>query len=186
MNRRGSTLTTAVIIGSLVTAGCSQDPSESTPGKVTSGQLRAAALPSGLFVNQAPPGGRSVADLKADTSASGQVVIHGRIGGRREPFVDGVAVFLLADTGMKSCAELHGDACKTPWDYCCEPRESLAANTATIQVVDADGKPLRVDLKGQPGISPLAELTIAGEIAQRDGGTLVINARKIHAKQSVE
>jgi hypothetical protein len=184
MYRYSSTLIIAVVVSSLVATGCSQDPGESKPGGTTSGQPQTAKVLAGLFVDQAPPNGRSVADLKADTNASGQVVVHGRIGGRVNPFVDGAAVFLLADSSMKSCDELHGDSCKTPWDYCCEPRESLAANTATIQVVDANGKPLRIDLEGQAGMSPLAKLTIAGEIAQRDGGTLVINARRIYVEPS--
>ena len=180
MKTRTYGLVLAVAVGSLVIMGCSGDSGESKADGATSGQRQAATLPSDLFVDQAPPDARSVADLKADTSATGEVVVYGRVGGRVKPFVDHAAVFLLADTSMKSCDQLHGDACTTPWDYCCEPRDSLTAKTATIQILGDDGKPLRVDLNGQAGISPLAELTIAGEIAQRDGGSLVINARKIH------
>ena len=161
--------------------GCDRRPTEASEHSAGAAPLPAAALPADLFVDEAPAEPRSVADVKADVSATGDVVIHGRIGGRRKPFVDGAAVFLLADTSMKTCIELHGDGCKTPWDYCCEARESLAVKTATIQIVGPDGKPLRVGLEGTHPLEPLARVTIAGEIAPRaDGGTLVINAQKIH------
>ena len=161
--------------------GCERQATKASERSAGAAPLPAAALPSDIFVDEAPAEARSVADVKADTSATGDVVIHGRIGGRAKPFVDGAAVFLLADASMKTCTERHGDSCRTPWDYCCEPRESLAAKTATVQILGPDGKPLRVGLEGTHPLETLARLTIAGEIASRaDGGTLVINARKIH------
>lgn len=139
-----------------------------------------AALPADLFLDNAPRDARGVADVKADTDGPTNVVVHGRIGGRPKPFVDGAAVFLLADASMKTCDELHGDGCPTPWDYCCEPRESLSAKTATVQIVDADGRPLPINVKGQHGLDPSAHVTIVGTVAERsDGKTLVINARNI-------
>jgi len=159
--------------------GCEQKPQPTVPAADSSAS--AAALPAGLFVDAPPAGARNVAEVKADAEASGEVVIQGRIGGRPEPFVNGAALFLLADSAVKTCDELHGDGCPTPWDYCCEPRESLAAGTATVQVLGADGRPLRVGLNGQHGLSPKATVTLVGDVAPRvDTSTLVINARRIH------
>lgn len=160
--------------------GCEQKtaaPQEQTAQPATAA---AAALPAGLFVATAPDGARGVHELKADADAQQEVVVHGRIGGSRAPFVDGVAVFLLADSDMKSCAEEPGDQCPTPWDYCCEPRDSLTANTLTVQVVGADGKPLRLSLDGQHGLKPLQEITVVGDVALRDGQALVVNAKRIY------
>ncbi|MHC5109023.1 MAG: hypothetical protein ACYTHJ_03995 [Planctomycetota bacterium] len=164
----------------LVPAGCKE---KSPPQAASSGAAptaKAAALPPALFADQAIPGAKSVAEVKSDQSLAGDVIVQGRVGGRKEPFVDGVAIFLLADSTMKSCDELHGDTCTTPWDYCCEPEESLNAKIVTVQVVGSDGKPLRVGLNGKHGIEPLARLTVAGEVANRSAGALVINASKIH------
>ena len=161
--------------------GCERKPQDTSRGSTAAAPGKAAALPPGLFVARAPARARAVAEVKADANAPSEVVVRGRIGGRREPFVGGAAVFLLADSRLTPCNELHGDNCPTPWDYCCEPRESLAAKTATIQVVGDDGKPLRVNLNGTQGLEPLAELTIAGEIVPRgDTGTLMINAKRIY------
>ncbi len=165
-----------LLSSAMIGGGCER--TAAPPGASAGGAAAGTTLPAELFVSQAPAGARSVAEVRADPSLTGEVVVQGRVGGRQEPFVDGAAVFLLADAGMKSCRELHGDSCKTPWDYCCEPPEALAARIATIQVVGSDGKPLRADLKGK--IQPLALLTLSGTVARRDAGTLVINATRIH------
>ncbi len=173
----------ALACAGLTLTGCEQKQNETKKPADASAEQAASALPPELFVSEAPSGARSVGEVKADASAGGDVVIHGRIGGRKRPFVDGVAMFLLADVGMKPCDQLHGDDCPTPWDYCCEPRESLHAKTATIQVVGPDGKPLRERIKGAHGLKALVEIVVAGKIAQRDdSGTLVINADKIYVK----
>jgi hypothetical protein len=174
----------SVLVLGLVMTACERKASSKERVREEAASVERITLPPDLFVDQAPAGARGVGALRADASANGRVVLQGRIGGRVEPFVDGAAVFLLADKSMKACNELPGDGCPTPWDYCCEPRDSLAAKTATVQVVDADGKPLRVGLEGRNGLKPAAELTIAGEVAQRESGSLVINARKIYVKPS--
>ncbi len=175
------TFAIALTTGLLLTSACKKD--EAAPAAVA--QTSATPLPSSLFVNEAPPNARAVGELKADAQATGEVVVFGRIGGRAEPFVDGMAAFILADRSMKQCNELHGDTCKKPWDYCCEPRESLAAKTATIQIVDAHGTPLRTAAQGQHGLTPMAEVTIAGTILPRpDTSVLVINASKIYVKKA--
>lgn len=166
-----------VAFAALALAGCK--PSESDKPRDES-TAATAELPQALFVASAPAGAKEVIQLKSDAPASGEVVIHGRIGGRGTPFVNGAAVFVLIDSSLKPCNELPADSCSRPWDYCCETPETLKTSTATIQVVDEAGKPIRLDLKGQHGLEPLAELTVAGEIARHDDGTLVINAKQIH------
>ncbi len=180
---RNAVALTGMIALVLFVLGCEQKPTAETAagaGANAPSKTKTASLPADLFTEEAPEEARPVGEIKADADADGDVVIHGRIGGTRDPFVDGAAVFLLADTSMKPCNELHGDSCPTPWDYCCEPRESLAAKVATIQVVDEAGKPLRVDLDGKHGLLPLTEITVAGEIASREGGNLVVNAKRIY------
>ena len=164
----------------LVLTGCK----ESSKAKEASSSVsQLPSLPAGLFVQEPIEGAKSVSEVKADLNLSGEVVGHGRIGGRSEPFVDGVAVFILADSSMKSCDELHDDACKTPWDYCCEPTESLSANIATIQIVDANEKPLSVGIQGKHGLEPLARVAVAGHIVSRENGNLVISAKKISVRK---
>lgn len=172
---------TAGLLASVSLVSCGQPPREAANRTAAATSPQTAALPSDLFVQAPPAGARSVSEVKGDLAAKGPVVIHGRIGGRTAPFADGAAVFLLADMSMKPCNELHGDSCPTPWDYCCEPANSLTARVATIQIVDDSGKPLRIGVKGRNGLSPLAEVTIAGEIVPRDStDALLINAQGVY------
>ncbi len=178
-----SPLSFAITLAAVVLFGCEQQPVQQANAPTPDPETATAGLPTDLFVETAPEGARSVADIKADATATGPVVVTGRIGGRPEPFVEGAAVFLIADAEMKDCKQLHGDGCPTPWDYCCEPPDSLAAKIATIQIVDPDGKPLHIDVSGEHGLNPLATVTIAGEIARRGEGSLVINAQQIHVAE---
>src|SRR5205085_1318727 len=100
-------------------------------------------------LSAAPAGDKPVEDVKASAKPGDAVAMRGRIGGGTEPFVEGRAVFTLVGRALPSCSDNMGDACKTPWDYCCETAEDIATHAATVQVVDAAGAPLRLDLKGQ-------------------------------------
>lgn len=164
-------------------AGCEREENAGETAVKPTAQKAAAELPDALFVELAPDGARSIAEVKADTEASGRVVVKGRIGGRKNLFVDGAAIFLLADTSMKSCKDRDKDKCATPWDYCCEPPDSLNAKVATVQIVGDDGRPLRVDIQGRDGLEPLATIVVSGEIVRQSGsGALVINAEHIHVE----
>ncbi len=164
--------------------GCERSaPQAGDPGN-QSGTERAAtaALPADLFVTVEPPGARPVGEVKQGPAATGDIVVRGRIGGRTDPFVAGRAVFMLADAALPTCAERHGDGCPTPWDYCCEPRDKLIANTATIQVVGPDGQPLRTDVANTHGLKPTAEVVVVGTVRTHDAGALVVDARQIWVK----
>jgi hypothetical protein len=73
------------------------------------------------------------------------------------------------------------DTCKTPWDSCCEPAEVRTAKSATVQVVGADGKPLKAGLKGVGGLAPLKHVVVAG-IARHAPGSdvLLVEANQIY------
>lgn len=136
----------------------------------------AASLPTDFFLTKQPDGAKSVEEIKASAKAGDRVVIRGRIGGSKTPFVEGRAVFTLMGPGLKACSDNAEDKCKTPWDYCCETPESIAKHSAMIQVVDAAGNPLRVDFKGNNGLKELSEVVIEGSVKQATDKILVINA----------
>jgi hypothetical protein len=167
---------TSVLVLGLGMTAC--DRAESAGGAVPRVEP-AAVLPATLFASSAPGQAREVGAVRADAALRGPVVVHGRIGGRAEPFVDERATFLLVDTSLPTCNERHGDGCPTPWDYCCETPQTILANTLTIQVVDSSGRLLKTSLEGQHGLKPSARVTVEGEIVQRDESAVIVNARSI-------
>jgi len=151
----------------------------------TSMHVSKAPLPSGFFVEKQPENAKDVSEIrKAGTLKAGdEVVLRGRVGGSKEPFVAGRAVFTLMGRGLKACNENPGDKCSRPWDYCCETKEEILGNSITVQVVDAKGQILRTDMKGRRGLKELSEMVVVGKVASADGKAVVVNATAIHAAQ---
>lgn len=145
-----------------------------------------SALPASLRLGAAPDAARGVKDVKASAKEGDEVVIRGRIGGSRAPFVDGRAMMTLVDLdGVTSCAamEMGGDGCETPWDYCCEPAEVLVPHTATVQVVGPDARPLAVDIRKLEGLEPLKVVVVKGVVGPRpDPAVLIVNATGIYVE----
>lgn len=113
-----------------------------------------------------PSAAAPVADAKAAAAEGDEVVVRGRIGGRRDPMSADSAAFVIIDPALPSCADNPDDGCPFPWDYCCETPETIAANNATVQVVDADGRPIETDLRSF-GFEPLDEVVVVGVVAPR-------------------
>ena len=145
-----------------------------------SGSSPRASLPPDFFADKEPPGAKSVEEAKKSAKVGETMTIRGRVGGSKEPFVEGRAIFTIMGPGIKPCgADSPMPECKTPWDYCCELPEDIAAHSAVIQVVDAGGSPLRLSLRGQHKVMELSELVVVGRVKQIEKNLLVINATKI-------
>jgi len=139
-------------------------------------------VPEAVFTTVVPQNVRDVSEVRKASPApkvGEEITLRGRIGGSKEPFVPGRATITLVGRGIKACSENPDDACKFPWDYCCETKADITANSATIQLVDAKGQVLRTDLKGRRGIKELSSLVITGKVAVSDSKALVINATSI-------
>ena len=165
-------------------AGC--DRGDATQSSSTSGSTTANAepLPANLVLTEAPANPKNVGALVKDAKDGEEVVLIGKVGGRKDPFVAGRAVMAVVDATQQSCKDIEGDNCPTPWDYCCVSQEQLVPNLATVQFVGADGKPLKADLSSVSGLKPLSEVVVKGT-AQRgpDGKSLLVNATGVYVKK---
>ena len=163
--------------------GCDNDAT-STSVAPPAAAASADALPAGLLLAEAPAGAKDVVAARKDAKAGDTVVVRGRVGGSASPLVEGRASFQLVDASLKACGEGNvDDKCTTPWDFCCEDPKEIVAHSASVQVVGADGKPLRTPLAGLGGLKPLSEVTVTGTVARAgDSGALVVNAKGIHVK----
>ena len=99
------------------------------------------------------------------------VVIRGKVGGGEEPMAKNRAMMTILDPSVQTCDTMPGDTCKTPWDACCESTEKIAANSATVQVVDANGKPLAATLENVAGLKPLSKVTSPASPSARPAAT---------------
>ena len=184
----GSRIHSFILAAGLVLglAACSGDSSEEPPDEApqtpstvpTDGD---ASLPVAFFSETAPEGAVPLIDVKG-AKAGDSVVFEARVGGRRDSFIENRAMFFVADPSILSCDQLHGDTCKTPWDYCCEPRDNLAKHMATIQVVDAKGEALKFSIQNTHGLDHLKTIVVSGVVKEASDGVFVVNADSIHVK----
>ncbi len=143
--------------------------------------IQGLRLPDGLVVRAAASDAVPAGTCKANAKLGDKVTVLGRIGGSRVPFVASRAMFTIVDPSLKSCADMdEPDHCSMPWDYCCEPRESLKRNSITIEIAGADGKLLPFSVSGAEGLKPLATVAVTGTVSERnDEGLFVVRAEKI-------
>mgnify|MGYP000303666600 FL=1 len=175
-----SLLSLALVAAVVFAAGCG-DGGTADRGGGTSGD--SAALPADLFLTSAPEGAQTILELKESASEGDEVVVHVIVGGKMDTHVDGRASAAIIDAGLDNPCTGEDDHCQTPWDYCCTPQETITANLATLQVVDADGRVLAADLSGK--LPAMAVLTVRGVVGPRpDPQVLTINATGIFIEQS--
>ncbi|MEA2708846.1 MAG: hypothetical protein QOF78_1447 [Phycisphaerales bacterium] len=168
----------------LVVVGCDNEAESTRSAAPAATPVAAASLPAGMVVTAAPAGAQDLDAVKKSAKDGDAVVVNAWIGGADEPMAKNRAMMTVADVSLPSCDKTPMDTCKTPWDSCCEAIETRTAKTATVQVVDAAGKPLAGTLENVAGLKPLSKVTVAG-IARRPAGseTLVIEAKQIHVTQ---
>lgn len=123
-----------------------------------------------LLLKAEPANALGVKAAKAKGTAD-QVVVTGRVAST----LKGFAILSLMDTSLPYCGEKNkDDHCKTPWDYCCESKDTQVENRLAVEVRGADGKPLATPSLGE--VRLLDELTVAGRLVKDDQGKLVLLA----------
>jgi hypothetical protein len=140
----------------------------------------AAAPEPEVVLKKEPKGAVEVLALKKDAKDQQDVVVVGRIGGRKNPWVKGTAVFPIVDTSLRPCSEIPGDTCKTPWDYCCETNVPKA--TLLVMFVDDKGRIIKQDPREMFGVKELSTVVIQGKAKRDKAGNVTVLASKIHIR----
>ena len=144
-----------------------------------------SAVHDKYFLNEEPKDAQTVIDTREKAKDKDDVVVVGRIGGRKNPWVKGAAAFSIVDPSLKACSERPGDTCPTPWDYCCEADLSKATVFVTV-VDDKTGKTLKEDAREALKLRELDTVVVKGK-AQRDKkGNLTIAASKLFVRPADE
>ena len=144
------------------------------------GSTEASATPPAWVLASAPENPQSVNEAKAVAKEGDRIILRGRIGGRQVPISSDSPVFTVVDLSLPYCGQNGHSGCTMPWDYCCETSETIATNSATVQVVNTDGSAI----DGSPssfGFKPLDEVVVVGEVASRpDPRVLTIKAQGLY------
>jgi hypothetical protein len=163
-------------IAASLLAGCAESPESGDESATT----QATAAPDAAYLmTEKPADAQGVGAARESVKDAEEVTLVGRVGGSREPFVDGLAAFTIVDPQVPHCAPDEG--CPTPWDYCCT-QDQVKDNIATVKVVGADGKPVAKDAKGLLGVKELDTIIVRGKARRDDAGNLVVLAEKVYVE----
>ena len=137
------------------------------------------------ILSKEPKDAATVLATREKAKDKDKVVVVGRIGGRKNPWVKGAAAFSLVDTSLKACSERPGDTCPTPWDYCCEA--DLPKATVFVTVVDEKtGKTLKEDARESLKLHELDTVVVEGKAMRDKKGNLTIAASKLYVRPAPE
>ncbi len=138
------------------------------------------------FFTEKPLGDAQPIHVARTTAKPGdEITLEGQVMGRENVFVNDRAAFILGDPAkLTPCNEMPDDPCETPWDACCDSKELKREGTASIQLVDQDGRVLEGDIKGTSGLKELSSVTVTGTVApQSTEDALIVNAARIHVSE---
>ncbi len=171
------TLSLALFVAALHTGCSSSTSSDSAP------TLYTGPDPSGLkyLLSEEPAGAKGVAEIRKTAKNGNEVVVVGKIGGSKDPWVEGRASFTIVDTSLKSCLDT-GDGCPTPWDYCCTPEDELHPSMVSIKIVDANGQTVGMDARRLLGVKELDTVVIKGKVKQ-EGGAFFVQANSVFIRK---
>jgi hypothetical protein len=161
----------------LLLIGCGRE-TVSTPLAQSSSPALTAVFASSISGDDLP----TIPEIRKQASPGDEVSFRAKVMGTLHPFVEGRALMVVGDPDtMISCDLMsEDDQCETPWDLCCESKDSLRNGSATVQVVDADGKVLNENLRGNKGLKELSLVKITGIVAPLSTAeALLINATAI-------
>ena len=187
MTRRTMTTTATTLCGVLLGAtwllvGCGQP---SAPPAVTTKPPAPKIDGTKFVLAEEPADAKTVLEVREEAKDGDDVVIVGRIGGDRDPWVTDRASFLIVDPTLIPCNERKGDNCPTPWDYCCDS-DVLAKSKATIKFVDDAGKTLANDARQLFNVKELQTVVVKGQAKRDEAGNLTVLASGLFVRPNSE
>jgi hypothetical protein len=167
----------AGLVAAALAGGCAKTagPTASAPGPAA--KLNRTAF----LLKEEPAGAMTVNTARADCKDGDAVVVVGRIGGDKKPWIDGRAGFWIVDASLKSCDQ-NDENCETPWDYCHMPKEELRRHVATVKVVDDKGATVPVDARELLGIKELQTVVVRGKAKRDEQGNLTVLASGVYPR----
>lgn len=163
----------SVLALGLLASGCGQSPS--APGPSSSSP--AAVAGKAYHLTAEPAGAKDVRAARSSVKDGDEVVVVGRIGGERNPWVEGIAAFMIVDNSLKPCT----DGCDVPWDYCCDT-DLLPVSKAMVKIVDAQGKVVQSDSRQLLGIKEMQTVIASGKAQKDEAGNLTVLASGIFVR----
>lgn len=137
---------------------------------------------SKYLLNEEPDGAVGVIAARETAEDGKPLIMVGRIGGLKNPWVDGRAAFTLLDASMEVVTEgeemTDGAICTND---CCNDKRMTC--TALVKIVDPKGSLISVDTRKLLGVKEADMIVVQGR-AQKDGkGNFVMLAERVYIRE---
>jgi hypothetical protein len=164
---RRAMVSMALLAGTLL-AGCTQTSRDNSEpiGPDPSGQK--------YLLAQEPVGAKSVIEVRQNGKDGDEVVVVGRIGDKGDPWVEGRAAFVIADTSFEPCT-----VCEEA--YCEADDKEFSRGRVSVKVVDESGQVVAKDARSLLGLKQLNTVVIKGKVKQ-EGETFAILASALYVR----
>jgi hypothetical protein len=133
---------------------------------------------SKYLLSSEPPDAKDVIALRGDAKDGDAIVVVGRVGGSKQPVINGRAAFTVVDLSLKPCNPGDEEEC---FDFACLGKEKVAKASVMVKFVDGQEKTLNVDahqLLDAPKLE--GQIVVVRGVAKRDEtNNLTIQASQI-------
>ena len=171
----------AVVLLTLLVAGCGRrtaDGESSGPAQATVDVDAAKYL-----LEEEPDGAVGVISAREEAQDGEAIVLIGRIGGSKQPWIDGRSAFMLIDASMTVVADgedsAGGEICL---DDCCA--SLLKDCTTLVKLVDAQGGVLPVDARQLLGAETDDLVVVRGRVERdEEEGVFVVISDGVHVRR---
>ncbi|MEM7230129.1 MAG: hypothetical protein AAF432_15085 [Planctomycetota bacterium] len=183
MSRRLTSLC-LTLVATAALIGCGSSTDDTTDTDANAGTTDATIQTVAWMLPDMPADSVDVLEAKSSVSEGDNVVIRGVIGGRVDALSEDSAFFVMIDATVNNPCLAKDDHCKTPWDYCCTPRDEITKHSMTVKLVGDDGRMMPINLKDH-GIAPLDTVVIVGTVAAGpEDNAMTVTATGIHRVES--
>jgi hypothetical protein len=168
-----------LLLAMLFAIGCGDSGSPSADNSEKKLKIDLAAQSEGKkYLLAEAPDAKSVIEVRQKSKDGDEVVVIGQVGGLPEPFTDGRAIFLIADTTLKPT-----EGCDCPWDFCEYPNKEVAAARLTVRFTDDKGKTVAHGAREMFGIKELSKVVVKGKVSRDEKDNVIVVASGIHVSK---
>ena len=144
--------------------------------------LHSGAAAGRFILAEEPSDVQCVIDVREQMPVEGEVAVLGRIGGVKNPWTAGEASFIISDPSLITVDD-DDHECGDNCPFCAKKRAEQVSAMAFVQIVDDNGKVVRVDAQKLLGLKAEQMIVAHGAASLNRAGHLVIAARAIYVRE---
>jgi hypothetical protein len=163
------------VLMTVITAGCGQTASNDSPQSISVDKTK-------YLLTEEPEGAVGVIMARKQAKDQDEIVLVGRIGGKKDPWFKDRAAFVMIDASMMLVADgtdaTAGEICL---DDCCA--SLLAGCTTLVKVVDENGTVLPINAQSLLDAGENDMIVVRGRVQRKDKDSFSVIANGVYVRR---